>query len=267
MSLAFAAFLCSCGDDSSNSEDDGGFSGGYSESKELSKADSVLFEEVTKNFTEYTLLDPESVAIQSVAGINYKFLCSMQLDGDSVKVYVTIFEPLPGEGKPQITEIVEVNSDKEPIYENPVVPNEEGEDEQSSDSAENSSSSEEIEDESSSSEIRIDESSSSSEIAEYSSSSSVLIYSSSAIKGNTGSYSGYRELTEDDEVFFVEVVKGYEKELINPELVSTQIVSGMNYKFLCSMKDGDVTSKVIVTIYKPFSGDPQITSVEEAPES
>ena len=107
---------------------------------------------------------------------------------------------------------------------------------------------------------------SSSESGDVESSSSELV-SSSATNAIVGSYSGYRELTEDDEVFFVEVVKEYEKELFNPERVSTQVVAGINYRFLCSMKDGEVTSKVIVTIYKPLSGDPKITSVEEAPES
>lgn len=107
---------------------------------------------------------------------------------------------------------------------------------------------------------------SSSESGDVEFSSSELV-SSSATNAIVGSYSGYRELSEDEKSFFEEVVKGYEKELFDPELVSTQVVAGINYRFLCSMKDGEVTSKVIVTIYKPLSGDPKITSVEEAPES
>lgn len=107
---------------------------------------------------------------------------------------------------------------------------------------------------------------SSSESGDVESSSSELV-SSSATNAIVGSYSGYRELSEDEKSFFEEVVKGYAKELFNPERVSTQVVAGINYRFLCSMKDGEVTSKVIVTIYKPLSGDPKITSVEEAPES
>ncbi|MCQ2120884.1 MAG: hypothetical protein MJY78_03510 [Fibrobacter sp.] len=107
---------------------------------------------------------------------------------------------------------------------------------------------------------------SSSESGVVESSSSELV-SSSATNAIVGSYSGYRELSEDEKSFFEEVVKGYEKELFDPELVSTQVVAGINYRFLCSMKDGNATSKVIVTIYKPLSGDSKITSVEEAPES
>lgn len=107
---------------------------------------------------------------------------------------------------------------------------------------------------------------SSSESGDVESSSSELV-SSSATNAIVGSYSGYRELSEDEKSFFEEVVKGYEKELFNPERVSTQVVAGINYRFLCSMKDGNATSKVIVTIYKPLSGDSKITSVEEAPES
>lgn len=107
---------------------------------------------------------------------------------------------------------------------------------------------------------------SSSESGDVESSSSELV-SSSATNAIVGSYSEYRELSEDEKSFFEEVVKGYAKELFNPERVSTQVVAGINYRFLCSMKDGEVTSKVIVTIYKPLSGDPKITSVKEAPES
>lgn len=107
---------------------------------------------------------------------------------------------------------------------------------------------------------------SSSESGDVESSSSELV-SSSATNAIVGSYSGYRELSEDEKSFFEEVVNGYEKELFDPELVSTQVVAGINYRFLCSMKDGNATSKVIVTIYKPLSGDSKITSVEEAPES
>lgn len=107
---------------------------------------------------------------------------------------------------------------------------------------------------------------SSSESGDVESSSSELV-SSSATNAIVGSYSGYREPSEDEKILFEEVVKEYEKELFNPERVSTQVVAGINYRFLCSMKDGEVTSKVIVTIYKPLSGDPKITSVEEAPES
>lgn len=107
---------------------------------------------------------------------------------------------------------------------------------------------------------------SSSESGDVESSSSELV-SSSATNAIVGSYSEYRGPSEDEKSFFEEVVKEYEKELFNPERVSTQVVAGINYRFLCSMKDGEVTSKVIVTIYKPLSGDPKITSVEEAPES
>lgn len=107
---------------------------------------------------------------------------------------------------------------------------------------------------------------SSSESGDVESSSSELVISS-ATNAIVGSYSECRGPSEDEKIFFEEVVKGYEKELFNPERVSTQVVAGINYRFLCSMKDGEVTSKVIVTIYKPLSGDPKITSVEEAPES
>lgn len=107
---------------------------------------------------------------------------------------------------------------------------------------------------------------SSSESGDVESSSSELVISS-ATNAIVGSYSEYRGPSEDEKIFFEEVVKGYEKELFNPERVSTQVVAGINYRFLCSMKDGDVTSKVVVTIYKPLSGDSKITSVEEAPES
>lgn len=110
------------------------------------------------------------------------------------------------------------------------------------------------------------ESSSSSDKTEYSS-SGAFVSPSSATNAIVGSYSEYRELSEDEKSFFEEVVKEYEKELFNPERVSTQVVAGINYRFLCSMKDGNATSKVIVTIYKPLSGDSKITSVEEAPES
>lgn len=55
---------------------------------------------------------PLAVATQVVAGINYCFLCKGEVvapGGHQIAAKVYIFEPLPGQGDPRITDIEEIH--------------------------------------------------------------------------------------------------------------------------------------------------------------
>ncbi|MBO4571703.1 MAG: family 43 glycosylhydrolase [Bacteroidales bacterium] len=51
--------------------------------------------------------------------------------------------------------------------------------------------------------------------------------------------------------------------VLTPELVSTQVVAGLNYKFVCKCEDATHRSvgKCQIVVYKPLSGDPEITEM------
>lgn len=82
--------------------------GGYTRQRALTAEDTALFEAATHGLTgvSYT---PESVATQIVAGTNYRFICTAVTATAEPKTYkaaVTIFQPLPGRGEPEVTEII-----------------------------------------------------------------------------------------------------------------------------------------------------------------
>lgn len=81
--------------------------GGYTQQRPLDDPERELFRQVTHGMTgvSYT---PESVATQIVAGTNYRFVCTAKtatLHTETYKAEVTVFQPLPGRGEPEITSI------------------------------------------------------------------------------------------------------------------------------------------------------------------
>lgn len=73
--------------------------GAYSPYRDLEQEEQALFERV---YSGAKKLVPEKVSTQVVAGTNYKFLCK---DAAGTPFYVTIYEPLPNQGEPEVTEI------------------------------------------------------------------------------------------------------------------------------------------------------------------
>jgi len=84
-----------------------GMPGGWTEYRNLTSEDKAVFDEALEGFVgvKYT---PNSVAIQVVAGMNYRFKCDAQLPsgGNKWEAIIQIYQPL--EGRPHITEIVRV---------------------------------------------------------------------------------------------------------------------------------------------------------------
>lgn len=81
--------------------------GGYTAQRPLTEDEHLLFDRVTRELTgvKYT---PQSVATQVVAGTNYRFVCTAETATDKPAVHkaeITVYQPLPGQGGPKITEI------------------------------------------------------------------------------------------------------------------------------------------------------------------
>lgn len=82
-------------------------SGGYTQQRPLNENERVLFRTATAKLdnVDYT---PESVATQVVAGTNYRFVCTgatATRHPKTVKAEVIIYQPLPGQGEPRVTDI------------------------------------------------------------------------------------------------------------------------------------------------------------------
>lgn len=74
-----------------------------------------------------------------------------------------------------------------------------------------------------------------------------------------GAYTQYRSLEENERQLFTDVI-GRERNL-TPTAVSTQVVAGINYSFLCRDAE-DKEYKVVVYQPLPGQGEPSVTSVE-----
>ncbi len=82
-----------------------GMVGAYSEMRSLTREDSSVFAKATADYA-YLNLAPKSVMTQVVAGTNYVFLCEMKgPDGILAEARVLIFEPLPGQGAPEMIRV------------------------------------------------------------------------------------------------------------------------------------------------------------------
>jgi flavodoxin len=81
-----------------------------------------------------------------------------------------------------------------------------------------------------------------------------------------GGYSGQRPLTADDSAAFAEATKDYAYLDLKPLSVSSQVVAGMNYLFVCEMKAfGGLATQTNVKIFKPLPGrgEAQLIGVEK----
>ena len=81
-----------------------------------------------------------------------------------------------------------------------------------------------------------------------------------------GGYSEQRPLTAEDSAVFVAATKDYAYLNLTPLSVSTQVVAGMNYLFLCEMKAfGGAAVQTNVKVFKPLPGrgDPELIVVEK----
>lgn len=78
-----------------------------------------------------------------------------------------------------------------------------------------------------------------------------------------GAFSEQRELTEDDLAVFAKATAEYGYLNLEPVSVSTQVVAGLNYCFVCRSvgSDGNA-SDCNVLVFKPLSGEPYLKSVE-----
>lgn len=74
-----------------------------------------------------------------------------------------------------------------------------------------------------------------------------------------GAYTGNRAITDDDIKVF-DTAYSYKTEL-TPRSVSTQVVAGINYRFICTDKENN---EIAVVIFKPLPnhGEPRVTAIE-----
>lgn len=88
-----------------------------------------------------------------------------------------------------------------------------------------------------------------------------------------GGYSATRSLTDEEEVMFKQVTANLKGAEYEPENVSTQIVAGINYRFLCTARLIDENGKkgkrcyAVIVIHKPLNPEqqPRILSIEREP--
>ena len=81
-----------------------------------------------------------------------------------------------------------------------------------------------------------------------------------------GGYSEQRPLTPEDSAVFAAATKDYAYLNLTPLSVSTQVVAGMNYLFLCEMKAfGGAAVQTNVKVFKPLPGrgEPELIVVEK----
>ncbi|MGE0076395.1 MAG: hypothetical protein AB7S48_00895 [Bacteroidales bacterium] len=85
-----------------------------------------------------------------------------------------------------------------------------------------------------------------------------------AIDELVGGWSPYRELTAKDRAVFDEALNGFVGVRYVPQSVSTQLVSGTNYRFKClaSIPPSEALWYAIVQIYAPLQGKPYITHIQ-----
>lgn len=79
-----------------------------------------------------------------------------------------------------------------------------------------------------------------------------------------GGWSPYRKPTAEDLKIFNEATNGIVGVSYTPLEVSTQVVSGMNYKFICEARPAVVAPivyKATVQIYAPLEGAPFVTHI------
>lgn len=75
----------------------------------------------------------------------------------------------------------------------------------------------------------------------------------------TGAYADFREVSADDMEIFNSAYTG--SLTLHPQSVSTQVVAGTNYRFICT---DDSDAEVMLTVFKPLPGrgEPAISGIE-----
>lgn len=79
-----------------------------------------------------------------------------------------------------------------------------------------------------------------------------------------GGWTPFRALTPEDEKVFKEVTNKLMGVDYTPQSVSTQVVDGINYKFLCSGKvvaPGTESHEYMIQVYQAPGGSPEIVSI------
>lgn len=79
-----------------------------------------------------------------------------------------------------------------------------------------------------------------------------------------GGWSEFRPLTAEDKKVFDEATQGLVGVRYEPLMVSTQIVAGTNYKYMCNAYPviaEPIVQHKMVQIFAPLSGTPHIVSI------
>ena len=81
-----------------------------------------------------------------------------------------------------------------------------------------------------------------------------------------GAYSPYTcKITNEAQIAFDQAMKNIIGVTYSPVAVSTQVVSGMNYKFFCNTEAATLYPRLgsaIVSIYAPLKGDAHVTHIQ-----
>lgn len=83
----------------------------------------------------------------------------------------------------------------------------------------------------------------------------------------TGGYTEQRPLSEQEQALFHQVTQGLTGVAYTPESVATQVVAGINYRFVCKARTVTLdheTYQAEVTVYQPLpgQGEARITSIK-----
>ena len=86
----------------------------------------------------------------------------------------------------------------------------------------------------------------------------------SKVQTTLGGWSLYQALTASDKMVFDEALSGFVGVVYTPQSVSTQIVTGTNYRFKCaaSIPPSEVIWEAILEIYQPLEGKPYIMGIQ-----
>ena len=83
----------------------------------------------------------------------------------------------------------------------------------------------------------------------------------------TGGYTEQRPLSEQEQALFHQLMQGLTGVAYTPESVATQVVAGINYRFVCKARTVTLdpeTYQAEVTVYQPLpgQGEARITSIK-----
>lgn len=79
-----------------------------------------------------------------------------------------------------------------------------------------------------------------------------------------GGYANFRKIDEKEKALFVEAMKNLLGVHYTLLCVSSQVVNGINYRFLCEAKvvaPDPVPYNALVTIYSPIQGEPVVLEI------